>query len=158
MHGLTDSEISLVPFHGLSPVLKSLLIGSALLPYSQIFGLIRSLPLLEDLSLVVYRIANDDDLDVGGPLTVAPPPSALALTGSLGLILLQGIGPTVRRLLGIPSGLHFKDFTVTWIQEGDVQWINALVVGCSDTLERLKAMCMFGANFLASALKSTSHS
>ena len=138
--GLTDSEISLVPFHGISPVLKSLFIGSTLLPYSQIFGLIRSLPLLEDLSLVGYRIANDNDLDVGGPPTVAPPPSALALTGGLGLILLQGVGPITRRLLGIPSGLHFKIFTVAWIQEGDLQWINALVVGCSDTLERLGVM------------------
>ena len=37
-----DSEISLAPFHGFSPILKSLRILSTLLPHSQTFGFVRS--------------------------------------------------------------------------------------------------------------------
>ena len=141
-----DSEVSLAPFHGFSPVLKSLCIFSTLLPHSQIFGFVHSLPLLEDLSLTVLGMANDGDLDVCGPPAVIPPPSSPPFTGTLWLFLLQGMKPAARRLLDLPNGLRFRRLTMLCLQEDDHKWINALVAGCSDTLESLKVTCrLYGA-------------
>jgi len=132
-----DSAVSLVPLHGFSPVLKFLHVSSTTVPNSQIFGLIRSLPLIEDLRLLVYETSNNDESDVCGPPTVVPPSSSPAFTGTLGLMLLQGVEPIARWLLGLPNGLRFRVLAMSWLRKDDLQWINALVVGCADTLESL---------------------
>ena len=139
LDSLGDSEVSLAPFHALSPILRSLHLLSITLPLSRIFGLIRSLPLLEDLSLIVYGIPNNDDLDAGGPLIVISPPSSPIFTGTLRLVLSDGMGPTVHRLLDLPNGLHFQQLTLAWLQEDELKWINTLAAECSDTLESINA-------------------
>ena len=150
VHGnpANDMEVSLIPFHVFSPVLKSLSIFFNTLPNSQVFDLISSLPLLEDLTLVI------DGVDVGGAsnLDAAPavvqPPTSCAFTGTLELTLFKGMEPTTRRLLGLPNGLHFRSLTLSWIHEEDLQWINALVAGCSKTLECLHVACYLRGTFV----------
>ena len=132
-----DSEVSLAPFQGLSSTLKHLSVIFTRLPYRQIFGLIRFLPLLEDLVLTVYGIANNDDLYVPRTPTAIPSPSSPAFTGTLALIMLGGMEPAARGLLDLQNGLHFRNITLTCFREDDIRWINALTVECSDTLESL---------------------
>ena len=139
--GVHGSEFSPALFRGFSPVLKSLRVASGTLSLSQIFGFVRSLPLLEDLSLVIHGTPSDNDLSAHGAPTVIPPPSSPPFTGSLKLMLLRGAELAVRRLLDLPNGLHFQHMTLSWFQEEEVQWINALVVECSGTLESLDVCC-----------------
>jgi hypothetical protein len=80
---------------------------------------------------------SDDDLNSNVPRTVVQPSISPAFTGTLDLTLFRGVGPTARRLLGLPNGLHFRKLALRWIHEGDLQWMIALVVGCSDTLQCL---------------------
>ena len=87
--------------------------------------------------MIVYGIHDNDDLDAGGPPIEIPPPSSLAFTGTLRLVLFHGTGPIVRRLLDLPNGLHFRHLALGWFKEGDVRWVNALVAECSNTLESL---------------------
>jgi len=135
------SEVSLAPLHGLSPVLKTLRVISSLLPTSQIFDLICSLPLLEDLLLLVYGAHHSDDLDVGGTPAVVRPSTSPPLTGTFEYIVFNGVEPTARRLLDLPNGLHFRYLMLQWRGEDDLPWINALVVRCSDTLQSLGLIC-----------------
>ena len=144
LDSLGDSEVSLAPFHAFPPILRSLRLFSITLPLSRIFGLVRSLPLLEDLSLIVYGIPNNDDLDAGGPPIGISPPSSPVFTGTLRLALSDGMGPTVRRLLDLPNGLHFRQLTLAWLREDELEWINALVAECSDTLESINASRSWG--------------
>jgi len=52
---LRSSDVqSLAPLYNFSPSLKSLCVGPILLPYPQVFNLIRSFPFLEDLNLTGY--------------------------------------------------------------------------------------------------------
>ena len=126
--------ISLTPFRKFSSTLKSLRITS-LLPLSQVFNLIYSLPLLEDLALTGRDTAtlNDDELDA--PPTAAPltPP---AVTGTLELRVFLGVTNTTRRLLDLPNGLHFRKLNLSWYEK-DLQWMTRLVVACAGTLEYL---------------------
>ena len=87
---------------------------------------------------MTHNIPDDDDLDVCGPPTTIPPQSSSPFTGTLVLFLPAGMGPTARRLLDLPNGLHFRTLSLPWLQEGDLVWINALMVECSDTLESLR--------------------
>ena len=57
------------------------------------------------------------------------------------LIFPGGMGPVTRRLLDLPNGLHFREFALSWLREEDLQWIIALIAGCSHTLERLFIKC-----------------
>jgi len=123
------SEISLVPFHNFSPALKSLCVINSL-SRSQVFNLVCSLPLLEDLSMREVRIggAGYDGIDF-------QPLASPSLTGTFKLYSVDGMEPIVRRLLDLPSGFHFRKLVLTWRNEEDIRWITELVVGCSDTLE-----------------------
>ena len=107
VHSLIDSGFSLTPFYGFSPILKSLWVGPTSIPLSQIFGLIRSLPVLEDLSLVICGIPSDNELSFHVLPALIPSPTSPPFTGSLKLILLKGAEPTTRQLLELPNGLHF---------------------------------------------------
>ena len=136
---LSDPVASLVPLNGFSPVLKYLRVLSSTLLNSQIFNLISSLPLLQDLTLGISGV-DDDAIDFGAPLRVVQPTSA-AFTGTLDLTMFRGMGPTTRRLLVLPNGPHFREFVLTCFREEDLQWVIALVSWCSDTLERLAVTC-----------------
>ena len=130
-------KISLVPFHKFSSSLKSLHVTSLILPHSQIFNLIHSLPLLEDLTLIGHDMsATDDDEPHGLPIAVPP-----ALTGTIELVLYQGMVNTPRRLLDLPKGLHFRKLNLSWRCEGDLHWMVRLVTACSRTLEYLDVTC-----------------
>jgi len=122
-------DTCLVPFHNFSPALKSLQLIS-FLPRSRVFNLVCSLPLLEDLSICEPRIggADSDRIDF-------QPPTSPLLTGTFESYNKGGSGPTVRWLLSLPGGFHFRKLVLTWRNEEDIRWITELVVGCSDTLE-----------------------
>jgi len=79
----------------------------------------------------------DDVLNPDVPSTVAQPLTSPPLTGTLDLTLVKGMRTTARRLLALPNGLHFRELTLGWLHEDDLQWINALAAACSHTLESL---------------------
>jgi len=135
-HFLEASEVSLTPFHRFSPTLKSLHIRPIRLPYPQLFDLICSFPLLEDLNLKGGDGLFDGDDYPHGSQTVAPSTSP-PFTGSLSLNIYGGLGEILRQLLDLPNGLHFRTLTFLWDREKYLRWIRELVVKCSHTLESL---------------------
>jgi hypothetical protein len=130
-----DSMISLVPFHGFSPVVKSLRLAFAVPPSTRVINLVLSFPLLEDLAVSIRNATDGNDSDEL-PATAQPsiPP---VFTGSLELSLKDGMEPITRQLLSSPDGINFRKLTLTWIHEGDLSSTTALVEGCSHTLESL---------------------
>ena len=146
--GLNPLRVSLVPFHGFSPVLKYLLVASSTLSNSEIFALISSLPLLEDLTLLTKRNNIDDDApNFNVPPTVFQSTSP-ALAGTLDVIPQLPMGPTARWLLSLPNGLRFQTIKFSWIHQEDLQWVTALVVGCSHTLKSLTVMYRLTSGFV----------
>ena len=130
-------KTSLIPFHGFSP-LKSLYMSSMTLSHPQILSLIRSSPFLEDLSLIGHDLDKDNNPD---GLQAAAPWTSPALTGSLELLMTGGIEYITRRLLDLPGGLRFQQLMFSCLYYEDIWWRMELVVGCSDTLERLDIRC-----------------
>jgi len=131
-----NAEVSLAPFYGLSPTLKSLCVRSIHLPHPQIFDLVRSFPLLEDLSLKGRSSGSDPHgSQTAIPFTLPP------LTGSLNLAILRGMWNAARQLLDFPNGLHFRKLVFLWDHAEDLRWIVGLVVTCSHTLESLDITC-----------------
>jgi hypothetical protein len=119
-----DHQVSLIPFHGLSPTLRSLSLSDI---SSEILDFICSFPLLEDLELNSLGLKTD---------AWNTPSSSPKLTGSLDL---RGTGvtrPVVRRLLDLPDGLHFAKIMIPCRDE-DVESTMGLVSRCSATLEYL---------------------
>jgi len=128
--GYAGGTVPLVPLRGLSPTLKSLhMVYWVIPPLSEIFGLMCTFPLLEDISLVSPG-SNSEDGRWNIPLT------SPRFTGRLGLDMVGGMRSVVRRLLELPSGLHFSKITMTYVDE-DVESVMNLVSRCSDTLESL---------------------
>ena len=82
-----QTSISLVPFHGFSPVLRSLRVESTALTPSQIFDLLSLLPLLEDLSVTVHYcgLIKNSDYSFENQSTAIQSSSSPALNGSLQL-------------------------------------------------------------------------
>jgi hypothetical protein len=126
--GSNDLRSSLVPFHGLSPTLRSLSLSST---SSEVLGLICSFPFLEDLAWNPYSYGSD------GWDTASTSPK---LTGFLDLNVSSKIRPAIRRLLDLPGGLHFTKITVRGSIE-DTESIMYLVSRCFDTLESLDLSC-----------------
>ena len=62
-----ESGIPLRPFHGFSPVIKSLRVDFLVLLPSQVFDLILSFPYLEDLTVIAYTSIDEDDGPAGSP-------------------------------------------------------------------------------------------
>jgi len=91
------------PFRKFSGSLKSLNMTFLSLPNSEVFRLIRFLPLLEDLALLSCDTSTTDGDESSGP--PSPP-----LTGTLELRLSYGKADAVRQLLGLPNGLRFRKF------------------------------------------------
>ena len=135
-------RVSLLPIHGLSLIVKSLHVEFLALPSSQVFDLVLSFPLLEDLTVVSSSIpvTGDDDRSGGLP-TVVQPSAPSMFTGSLNLLTCAGTEPIARRLLNIPAGIHFRYLTLTWVREEDISLTSALVERCSHTLESLDITC-----------------
>jgi len=145
-YGSSKAEISLVPLRGFSPTLKSLRLACGCsVPSSEIFGLVCSFPLLEDLTLL--SLSNNSELDRWNIPSTSP-----KFTGCLDLKMLDGIRPAVRRLLEIPRGLHFSKISVSCPKE-DVESMMDLVSECSDTLESLDIYYYpTGARFLSASV------
>src|SRR6266478_9893738 len=61
VYGNTRDPTPLVPFHGLSPFLKSLRVYFVALTPSQVFNLTFSFPLLEDLALNIWATTHHSD-------------------------------------------------------------------------------------------------
>jgi len=140
-NGAWPDECPLTPFHGVSPSLKSLRVGPIILPSSQLFYLIRSSPLLEDLTVVGDTESSSDEpsVDDNNPHLEAPgvPVISPPFSGSLDFDIYGGMRSTVRQLLDLPNGLRFRKLTFSWDVEEDLRWITDLVMECSDTLEFL---------------------
>jgi len=118
--------VALVPFYGLSPTVRSLRLTHCT---PEVFDLIYSFPLLEDLALV--GLLPGSRVDVWNP-----PPTSPKLTGSLNLKT-RGIAPPVaRRLLDLPDGLRFSRINVVFFDD-EAQSVKDLVLACSDILESL---------------------
>ena len=139
----SGGKISLVPLRGLSPTLKSLYLShGSCISSSEIFGLVCSFPLLEDLSLVLPSSIEDDRGNI--------PSTSPRLTGCLDLDITDKIRPVVHRLLELPRGLHFSKVSMTYVDD-DVELMMDLVSKCSDTLEYLGIYYYTGAFFCLSA-------
>ena len=124
-----DHRVSLIPFHGLSPAIRSLYLACT---HPAVFDLICSFPLLEDLAFEPFVDMSDNH-------GWNAPPTSPKLTGSLDLGIPKGghNHSTVRRLLGFPDGLRFAKITVWCFTVTDVESAMDLVSRCSDTLESL---------------------
>ena len=130
----------LTPFHKFTSTLKSLHVGGLLLPCPQTFNVVRSFPLLEDLSLLGRNKSLGDGDDLRGSCTIVPPTSPPFIR-SLGIYVFGGMGDTVRYLLDLPSGPHFRQLSLLWHYKEDLQWTTKLVARCADTLECLGVTC-----------------
>ena len=134
---------SLVLFHGFSPVIKSLRITFPILQFLQVFNLILSFPLLEDLAVI--NSYYDEFIGSGdGPdwqLTVTQPMRPPMFTGSLKLFAMGRMEPFIRRLLSLPGGVHFWKLKLTWLRGEDLSLITGLVGGCYRTLESFDMTC-----------------
>ena len=125
-----DHEAPLLPFHGLSPTVRSLHLASTSF---EVFDLICSFPLLEDLTFISTRSESIDATSGRNVRRVSSP----KLTGSLLLSLLSGMRPLVRRLLDLPNGLHFAKITLLCRKKEDGSSAADLLSRCSGTLESL---------------------
>ena len=108
-------------------------------PHPHMFNLIRSLPLLEDLTLSGHDIilTNTGFGAIQAPIKSASPP----LTGCLELYLFEGETlETTRQLLALPGGLHPRKLRL-WCGGDDPIWVGQLVAACSDTVEHLEIAC-----------------
>ena len=141
--GVNESRISLVPFYGFSPIIKSLSVLSLSdIPSPQIYNLIHSFPLLQDISVSVFagnwvlsRIL--DHSNGGHPRATVRASSPSACTGYLRLSRAGGMSPIASQLLSLPCGLHFRELTFAWNKESDVSSTMALVEKCCRTVESL---------------------
>ena len=129
-----DERVSLAPLHGFSSVLRSLYLSFISLPDSEIFGLVCSFPLLDDLTLVSLG-RGQRRVEWNAPST------SPRLAGSLKLeTVFEGIQSITRRLLDLPNGIHFTKIAVPWLSEEDVKSTMDLVLRCADTLQSLDIM------------------
>jgi hypothetical protein len=132
---------SLAPFHGFSPILKSLRITVPFLPSSHIFNLIFSFPFLEDLAVSACLFETSPDNGDGPEEDEMPaatqPLTSPMFTGSLELYLKGGMEPFIHRLLSRPGGIHFQNLALTWLHKEDSLATTVLVERCSHTLESI---------------------
>jgi hypothetical protein len=134
--GIDAGRASLVQFYRLSPVLRSLYLFNYLIPLSEVFDLVCSFPLLEDLSLPSVPVG----LETEGRDTPSTSPK---LTGSL--YLSGGARSVSRRLLDLPGGLRFSRISMLCYEDADS--VMELVSRCSDTLEYLSVNYFFSSAF-----------
>jgi len=116
--------VSLVPFREFSPTLKSLRVDFIFLPTSEVFDLALSFPLLEHLIVNNFRSIDDDGSDE--LLAIAQPSNPPIFTGTLELSR-GGTKPIARRLLSLPSGIHFRELILTQFHKEDISLTTGLV-------------------------------
>jgi len=136
-----NHKAPLVPFYGSSHTVRSLR-----LTYTsfEVFDLVCSFPLLEDLALVSL-------CPWSGASVRSAPSTSPKLTGSLELSSIGGIRFAIRRLLDFPDGLHFTKITVSCFSE-DSESTADLVARCSGTLESLRIHSFVPGEFLSAPL------
>jgi hypothetical protein len=137
--------LSFAPFHGFSPVIKSFRVVIPAPSFPRVFNLICSFPLLEDLDVVdldpLFGIPINSNNGSDGLPATTKPQNLPVFTGAFKLLLWTGMEPFTRRLLSLPSGIHFRKLTLTWSREEDLSLMVALVEGCSHTIESLDITC-----------------
>jgi len=116
----------LVPFYGLSPVVRSLRLTQFTIG---VFDLICSFPLLEDLALILLYPESEAD-------GWNPPLTSPKLTGCLELRSASMFRSIARRLSVLPGGLRFSNIKAVFFNK-DAEPVTDLVSRCSDTLEIL---------------------
>ena len=132
-------SVTFVALHGFSPI-RSLRATFVILLTLEIFDLILSFPLLEDLAVIACTELLPVSLNGGaidGLSAIVQPSNPPVFTGSLELSMERGMGPIARRLLSLASGIHFRKLILRWYHEEDPLLTTALVRGCSSTLESL---------------------
>ena len=146
---ISDLEVTLTPFHGFSPVLEYFHVSYSTLQTSQIFGLISSLPVLKDLTLVTDGPEIGDGLGFNAPPSITRSPTSPAFTGTLDLSMYTSmLGLPVGQLLDLPNGLYFRKLALSWCYKEDLRWVAELVVRCSDALECLDISCYYQGTFV----------
>ena len=132
----TNASVPLSLFHGFSPVIRSLRLASTTVAPSLTLDFICSFPLLEDVSLIAWFVDTNrtttDDQPTSFQLSKPP-----ALTGSLELSFVFGMGLIPTRLMSLPSGLHFRRLDLAWSSDEDISSTAALVERCCHTIEYL---------------------
>ena len=122
------------PFHAFSHTVKSLTVVSIAFSLLDLWNLIVSLPLLENLTLFCGDglIPNLETVN-----TATFPP---ALTGTLDLQMASermSTGAVDLLVKKLPNGLHFRKFHLDWDRTSHFGCVMKLVEACSDTLEYL---------------------
>ena len=136
---IDELELSLTPFHGFSPALKSLRINFADISPSCVSDFIHSFPRLQDLAVTTLSFERSDSFHAQSVTVQSSTPSAF--TGSLKISMSMGMNSLASRLLSLPTGLHFRKLSLTWNREEDVPLTMAFVEECSSTLETLEIKC-----------------
>ena len=138
-------EIYLAPFNRMSPMIKSLKLSFCGILSSQVYDLVYSFPLLEDLAVISYDrwITND----YGQP-TASRPSISPALTGCLDLCLETKTDLVASWLLSLPGGLRFRELRLAVYEEEDMLPAIALVEGCRFTLESLEVSRLSDGTFI----------
>ena len=141
-----DQQAFLIPFHGLSPTVKSLhLTFYPSATFFEVFDLACSFPLLEDLAVISFGPESNNG-------RWNAPSTSPKLTGSLDLKTIGGTRSVIHRLLNLPHGLHFAKITVSCLSR-DFELTTELVSRCSGTLESLTIYnWLLGAFSLASVI------
>ena len=149
-------KVTLVPFHGFSPMLRSIRVASYAFPLPQIFNLICSFPLLKDVSLSTAdrRSAQVADHGSNNQPTVTQPSSSNMFTGSLELYPDVEMEPIASILLSLPGGLRFRQLSLLLRCEADVSFATALVEECCSTLESLMVYDGTGSTSFRYSLRS----
>ena len=129
----------LVPFYALSPAVKSLHLAHTT---TDIFDLICSFPLLEDLVLFDLLHSEVGELDT--------PSTSPKFTGYLDLNVEWGLDTVAYRLCTLPNGLRFTKITMEF-GIGTIDPIMDLVSACSNTLESLTVNCFMMLGMFPSA-------
>jgi len=121
---------ALVLLYELSPTVRSLRLTHST---TEVFDLICSFPLLEDLELITPASERDT-----GSWNI--PSTSPKLTGTLALRTLGTTTLITRRLLDLPGGLHFSKIDAMFFED-EAESVKDLVLACSDTLESLSTLC-----------------
>ena len=119
-----DCQVSLIPFYGLSPTVRSLCLTSTLF---KVFDLVCSFPLLKDLALVHLLDKCDGDRWI-------TPSTSPKLTRSLDVRVIGEIHTAAHWLLDLPGGLRFTKIVLSCLN-GDFGSARDSVLKYSGTLE-----------------------
>ena len=134
-------QTPLAPFYGFSHTVRSLRLAFTSF---EVFDLICSFPLLEDLTFVSL-LEDLASVSLYASRWSAPSTSP-RLTGSLDLSAIGGIRSAARRLSDFPGGLRFTKITLSCLGD-DLESTTHLVSRCSDTLESLDICCFLMSAF-----------